>query len=167
MNLLKQKEEEAQLKVEELQGKVKTLEHENLAKEQEITSLSHKNQLLEVEVEKLDEGLKIAKRELDEGRDSGTHNEGLQRRLQLLEEEAEEADKNIRETNEKYVYMTPHNGIFTPGAYLIDETNRFIYPGFDKRMSKRGTTNAKCRLWKVLVISGRKSMKRWRKSTLR
>lgn len=103
MNLLKQKEEEAQLKIEELQGKVKTLEHENLAKEQEITSLSHKNQLLEVEVEKLDEGLKIAKRELDEGRDSGTHNEGLQRRLQLLEEEAEEADKNIRETNEKYV----------------------------------------------------------------
>ncbi len=103
MQLLKQKEEEAQLKVEELQGRVKTLEHENLAKEQEITSLSHKNQLLEAEVEKLDESLKIAKRELEEGRDSGTHNESLQRRLQLLEEEAEEADKNIRETNEKYV----------------------------------------------------------------
>lgn len=117
MNLLKQKEEEAQLKVEDLQGKVKTLEHENLAKEQEITSLSHKNQLLEAEVEKLDEGLKIAKRELDEGRDSGTHNEGLQRRLQLLEEEAEEADKNIRETNEKYVHVTPHNGIFTPFSF--------------------------------------------------
>lgn len=103
MQLLKQKEEEAQVKVEELQGKVKTLEHENLAKEQEITSLSHKNQLLEAEVEKLDEGIKVAKKELDEGRDSGTHNESLQRRLQLLEEEAEEADKNIRETNEKYV----------------------------------------------------------------
>jgi tropomyosin len=30
-------------------------------------------------------------------------NETLQRRLQLLEEEAEEADKNLRETNERYV----------------------------------------------------------------
>ena len=103
MQLLKLKEEESQLKVEELQGKVKTLEHENLAKEQEITSLSHKNQLLEAEVEKLDETLKNTKRELDDIRHSGTHNESLQRRLQLLEEEAEEADKSIRETNEKYV----------------------------------------------------------------
>lgn len=120
MQLLKQKEEEAQLKVEELQGKVKTLEQENLAKEQEITSLSHKNHLFEVEVEKLDEALKIAKRELDVGRDSGTHNEGLQRRLQLLEEEAEEADKNIRETNEKYVacdtLKSLINSLFIPGC---------------------------------------------------
>ena len=42
----------SQAKVEELTAKVKTLEQENLAKAQEITSLSHRNQLLEAEVEK-------------------------------------------------------------------------------------------------------------------
>lgn len=107
MNLLKEKEEEAQAKVEELQAKVKTLEQENLAKEQEITSLSHKNQLLETEVEKLETGIKEAKGIADVSDQQGSQNEALQRRLQLLEEEAEQADISIRETNEKYV-LTDH-----------------------------------------------------------
>ena len=94
--------DEAQSKAEELKVKVKTLEQENLAKEQEITSLSHKNQLLETEVEKLESGIKQAKEEAAVGSQQGTQNETLQRRLQLLEEEAEEADKNLREKNEKY-----------------------------------------------------------------
>jgi tropomyosin len=98
--------DEAQAKVAELQAKVKTLEQENLAKEQEVTSLSHKNQVLEAEVEKLEGGIKAAKQTADEGVQHGTQNEALQRKLQLLEEEAEEADKNLRETNEKYVDAT-------------------------------------------------------------
>ncbi|KAL8660176.1 MAG: hypothetical protein Q9202_006772 [Teloschistes flavicans] len=89
-------------KVEELASKVKTLEQENLAKEQEITSLAHKNQTLEAEVEKLDVGHKDMKSQLDQTGHHGSQNEALQRKLQILEEEAEEADKNIRETNDKY-----------------------------------------------------------------
>jgi len=42
----------------------------------------------------------------EEGTQHATQNETLQRRLQLLEEEAEEADKNLRETNDKYVGLT-------------------------------------------------------------
>lgn len=102
MNSLRLEQEEAQAKVQELQQKVKTLEQENLAKEQEITSLSHKNHLLETEVEKLEHGIKDAKIAAEEHSQHGAQNEALQRRLQLLEEEAEEADKNMRETNEKY-----------------------------------------------------------------
>ena len=102
MSSLRVQQEETQSKYEELQGKVKTLEQENLAKEQEITSLSHKNQLLEAEVDKLETGIKEAKAAAEESGQHGTQNESLQRRLQLLEEEAEESDKNIRETNEKY-----------------------------------------------------------------
>ena len=102
MSSLRVQQEETQSKYEELQAKVKTLEQENLAKEQEITSLSHKNQLLETEVDKLETGIKEAKTSLEESGQHGTQNESLQRRLQLLEEEAEETDKNIRETNEKY-----------------------------------------------------------------
>ena len=92
----------SEAKVEELNAKVKTLEQENLAKAQEITSLSHRNQLLEQEVEKLEHGIKDHKIAADESAVRGKTNETLQRRMQLLEDEAEEADKNLRETNEKY-----------------------------------------------------------------
>ena len=110
MNTLRLEQEQAQAKVEELQQKVKTLEQENLAKEQEITSLSHKNQLLETEVDKLEGGIKEAKAAAEESSQHGAQNETLQRRLHLLEEEAEEADKSIRETNEKYVTpLTPYH----------------------------------------------------------
>ena len=102
MNALRVENDEVSAKHEELQGKVKVLEQENLAKEQEITSLSHKNQLFETEVEKLENKNKDLQKALEEASGAGTHNESLQRRLQLLEEEAEESDRNIRETNEKY-----------------------------------------------------------------
>lgn len=101
---LKEKEEEALAKVEDLTAKNKSLEQENLAKEQEITSLAHKNQLLEGEVEKLEKSVKDLRAQLDESTQHSTQNEALLRRLQLLEEEAEQADINLRETNEKYVF---------------------------------------------------------------
>ena len=40
-----------------------------------------------------------------------TQNESLQRRLQILEDEAEEADRNMRETNEKYESMPNCKGL--------------------------------------------------------
>ena len=103
-------QESTQAKLEEAQAKNKQLEQENLAKEQEITSLSHKNQLLEAEVEKLEGSHKNLKAEVEQSGQHGTQNETLQRRLQLLEEEAEESDKNLRETNEKYECLwQPHS----------------------------------------------------------
>jgi tropomyosin, fungi type len=101
MQALRVEADEHQAKSEELQAKVKALEQENLAKEQEITSLTHRNQLLESEVEKLETGLKEAKEQAGQSAQHGQQNESLQRRLQLLEEEAEEADKTLRETNDK------------------------------------------------------------------
>lgn len=101
MNQLRLEADESSAKVEELLAKIKVLEQENLAKEQEITSLTHKNGLLESENEKMDTSVKELKKTADESSQHGTHNETLQRRLQLLEEEAEQADKTLRETNEK------------------------------------------------------------------
>lgn len=103
MNALRVEADESAAKVEELQAKVKTLEQENLQKEHEITSLSQKNSVLEGEIEKVEKLHGDAKAAADESAQHGTQNETLQRRLQLLEEEAEENDKNLRETNEKYV----------------------------------------------------------------
>lgn len=104
MNALRIEADDSAAKVEELAAKVKTLEQENLSKEQEITSLQHKNQMLESEVEKLEGMHQDAKAAADESAQHGTQNESLTRRLQLLEEEAEENDKVLRETNEKYVH---------------------------------------------------------------
>ena len=103
MNNLRIEADEAHEKNEELKAKVKTLEQENMTKEQELTSLTHRNQVLEASVEKLESAIKEAKATADEGAQHGTQNETLQRRLQLLEEEAEEADKKLRETHDKFV----------------------------------------------------------------
>lgn len=104
MNALRIEADESAGKVEELSAKVKTLEQENLSKEQEITSLQHKNSMLEQEVEKLEKMHGEAKNAADESAQHGTQNDALTRKLQLLEEEAEENDKNLRETNEKCVF---------------------------------------------------------------
>ena len=101
MDKLKIDAEQSSTKVEELEAKVKQLEQENLAKEQEITSLTHRNQLFEAEVEKLEGAHKESKAIADESSHHSSQNEALQRRLQLLEDEAETADKNLRESNEK------------------------------------------------------------------
>jgi len=101
MSALRMEADAAQTTNAELAAKIKTLEQENLQKEQEITSLSHRNQLLEGDVEKLEEKIKELKASADSGATSSQEVESLQRKVQLLEEEAEEADKNLRETNEK------------------------------------------------------------------
>lgn len=103
MNQLRLEADDSAQKVEEMSAKMKTLEQDNLAKEQEVTSLSHKNGLLESEVEKLETMIKDFKKAAEDGTQHSSTNEALTRRLQLLEEEAEEADKTLREANEKYV----------------------------------------------------------------
>lgn len=102
MNNLRIEADEAHEKNEELNAKIRTLEQESLAKEQEITSLNHRNSLLEEEVEKLENSVKDAKDAAGASAQHDTQNEALQRRVQLLEEEAEENEKTLRETNEKY-----------------------------------------------------------------
>lgn len=101
MQQLRVQADESSTKVDELTAKVKTLQQENLAKEQEITSLTHKLSTQETDIEKLETTNKDLKEQLDHVGQSSNQSEALQRRLQILEEEAEEADKNIRETNDK------------------------------------------------------------------
>jgi DNA repair ATPase RecN len=157
MNALRIEADENQAKAEELQTKVKGLEQENLTKEQEITSLTHRNQLLEAEVEKLETSIKEAKSLAGESAQHGQQNEALTRRLQLLEEEAEEADKTLRETNEKYAHCLA--SAFTALILIL------LVIDFVRRTSKLATTNAKSKLWSSLEISGRPSTKRCPRST--
>lgn len=123
MNQLRLEADEAAAQVEELKAKVKTLEQENLSKEQEITSLSHKNNVLESDVEKLEQVVKDLKASADQGQVHGSENEALTRKIQLLEEEAEESDKTLREANERFV---PYLSL--PAATgLFQVTNIYIF----------------------------------------
>ena len=101
MSALRLEADENAAKAEEAKAKIKSLEQENLAKEQEITSLTHRNQVLEGEVEKLEDSLKTAKAANADAAQGGQQIDSLTRRLQVLEEEAEQADKNLKETTEK------------------------------------------------------------------
>ncbi|RPA89521.1 hypothetical protein L873DRAFT_1754939 [Choiromyces venosus 120613-1] len=86
---------------EELQVKIKVLEQENLQKEQEITSLTHQKALVEAENNKLETHLKEEKEAHVIGSTNSEELQNLQRKVQLLVEEAEAATKNLRETNNK------------------------------------------------------------------
>jgi tropomyosin len=80
---------------------VKSLEQESLQREQEIQSLQHKLTNLEADLEKTETRLAEAKVGHEEGRLHAESNEGLQRKIQLLEGELDIAEKNLRDTTEK------------------------------------------------------------------
>jgi tropomyosin, fungi type len=77
------------------------LELTNTSKDQEITSLTHRNELLEKKLEEHEEKLeKFKGLESDESGARG-EKESMERKIALLEEEAEQNDKNLKETTEK------------------------------------------------------------------
>lgn len=159
MNTLRLEADEAHEKNEELQTKIKTLEQENLSKEQEITSLNHRNSVLEEEVEKLESSVKDAKDAANQSAQHDTQNEALQRRVQLLEEEAEENEKTLRESNEKC-----DSSLHLLSGYLL--TCDFLpVPGSAKPTSRPVTSSARSRLLRLSVTSGSPSTRRCQRST--
>jgi len=90
-----------------LNAKIKQLELDNTSKDQQITSLTHRNELLDKKVEDHEEKLeKFKGLENDESGARGER-ESLLRKIALLEEEAEQNDKNLKETTEKYTSLLP------------------------------------------------------------
>lgn len=90
-------------RAEAAEAKVKKLEQQLLEKDQEITSLQHKLSVLDEQLENTESKLQDAKAAKEEGEASKTTNEGLLRKIQLLEEELDAAERNAKETTEKYV----------------------------------------------------------------
>ena len=69
MNVLRVENDSVNSKLEEVNAKIKQLEHESTLKEQEISSLTHRNQLLDSEIEKLEGQVKELKTNAED--DSG------------------------------------------------------------------------------------------------
>jgi len=97
--------EEADERAKGLEVKVKQLEQTLLEKEQENTSLNHRLQIAEGELDKREAQLKDAKNVGQEHETSKTTNEALSRKIQLLEEELDNAEKNLKETVERLRQM--------------------------------------------------------------
>ena len=103
MNQLRAEADNAIARAEEAEAKNKKLEQEILTKDQDIQSLNHRLTIAETKLDEADGKLTDAKHVRDEHETSKTTNEGLQRKIQLLEEELDSAEKNLKETVERYV----------------------------------------------------------------
>ncbi|KAF2876805.1 tropomyosin [Massariosphaeria phaeospora] len=122
MEALRMEADDSATKAEEFKAKVKTLEAETTQKEQEITSLTHRNQVLEGEVEKLETSVKTYKDEAGAGAAAGSQAESMQRKIQVLEEEAEESDRTIRELNEKLRQTDVKAGHFERKVQALEQS---------------------------------------------
>lgn len=83
------------------EAKNKKYEQTILEKDSEITSLTHNLAILDANLEKAEAKLHDSKAAQEEGEHSKTSNEALTRKIQLLEEELDAAEKNVKETMEK------------------------------------------------------------------
>lgn len=88
------------------EAKNKKYEQLLLEKDQEITSLAHKLSILDADLEKAEAKINESKAAQEEGEHSKSSNEALTRKVQLLEEELDAAEKNVKETMEKYILFT-------------------------------------------------------------
>jgi tropomyosin len=106
MNSLRVEADNAVTRAEEAEAKNKKYEQALLEKDQEITSLQHRLGVLDAELEKAEAKVADSKAAQMEGEHSKMTSEGLVRKIQLLEEELDAAEKNVKETVEKCVYFT-------------------------------------------------------------
>ena len=108
---LRQEADHAVERAEAAEAKNKKLEQEILSKEQDIQSLNHRLTTAEGELDKAEGELKEAKSARAEHESSKEANDSSQRKIQLLEEELDNAEKNLKETVERCVsaadYTTP------------------------------------------------------------
>jgi tropomyosin, fungi type len=88
-------------RAEAAEAKVKKLEQEILQRDQEIQSLTRRLQVAEGDLEKLEGEVGVAKKKVLDGAQNQTTTENLQRKVQLLEEELDAAERNTKETVEK------------------------------------------------------------------
>ncbi|KAJ7024829.1 tropomyosin [Mycena alexandri] len=101
MSQLRAESDAATLRAEEADAKNKKLEQQLLEKDHEITSLQVKLEHLDSELAKAESSIQESKADREAGETSKMTNEGLVRKIQLLEEELDAAEKNVKETVEK------------------------------------------------------------------
>jgi tropomyosin len=107
MTSLRVEADNAVARAEDAEAKNKKYEQIILEKDHEITHLQHKLSVVDADLEKAEAKLAELKSAQEDGETSKSTNEGLLRKIQLLEEELDAAEKNVKETVEKWVSFTP------------------------------------------------------------
>jgi len=93
-------------RAEAAESKNKQLEQQLLGKDQEITSLNHRLTVTDSSLQDSEEKLAHTKLALDEAETSKATNETLTRKIALLEDELDTAEKNLKDTVEKCVTVS-------------------------------------------------------------
>ena len=119
-----------------------------LEKDQEITSLQHKLSILEADLEKTEMTLSELKSAHAVGETSRETNDNLNRKIQLLEEELDAAEKNVKETVEKSVCFSPRHD---------SSCLTFTYIGYGKSTLRQNILSVKCNASNKNETSGRRS----------
>lgn len=94
-------------RAEQAEAKNKHFEQELLTKEQEIRSLTTRLNLLEDSNEKAEVQIRDMKSEASHNAQASQTVDGLNKKVQMLEEELDAAEKNVKETVEKYAGSSP------------------------------------------------------------
>ncbi len=103
LNSLRTEADNAIARAEEAEAKNKRLEQELLSREQDISSLTHRLDVAQTEIDKYEGNIADLKRQVSNTEGAGISNDALQRKVTLLEEELDASEKNLKETVEKYV----------------------------------------------------------------
>ena len=107
--------DKANLRAEKAEGDLKVIQQTLIEKDHELLSLTRKLDSATDSLEKAEADLEKYKKASLEGEQSKTTSEGLERKVQLLEEELDAAEKNVKETVEKcatyiaYLVYTDHH----------------------------------------------------------
>jgi predicted nucleic acid-binding Zn-ribbon protein len=153
MNTLRVEADTALARAEAAEAKNKTYEQTLLEKEQEIASLTHKLGVLNSELEEAEKQLQGLKALQQEGEHSKTTNDGLMRKIQLLEEELDAAEKNLKETMEKFVIMTHSLAAIFVLIFAHHHTDS------DRWMLRPSTSNARCSDWSRKRMHGKRNLR--------
>lgn len=101
LNALRVEADTAIARAEEAETKNKKFDQILLEKDQEITSLQHKLNVAEGQLETNESKLSELKNAQQDGEATRQTSDSLVRKVQLLEEELDAAEKNVKETVEK------------------------------------------------------------------
>lgn len=108
MNAIRAEADAAITRAETAEAKNKKFEQQLLDQEQAMKSLNVQIARLEGELEAAESKLSQAKTAQEDSEHSKTTNDGLARKIVLLEEELDAAEKNVKETTEKYIVFNDH-----------------------------------------------------------
>lgn len=138
---------------------MKKLEQELLSKEQDNSSLQHKLNNAEADLEKAETKLSEAKHASDEGEQNKSANQELLRKVALLEDELDAAEKNLKDCNDKYVVLTDALTRLCRRVFVVDESliSIQLVADYDRSMSRRSISNGKCNELRRSGMSGRTS----------